>query len=104
MKCKDIIKLLEELAPPSYACEWDNPGLVCGRRENEVTKILVALDATNKAVKKAVEEGADFIVTHHPMIFSGISSASAVNSSETPSVHTPIRPCVRWMPRVSPAP
>ena len=76
MKCKDIIKLLEELAPPSYACEWDNPGLVCGRRENEVTKILVALDATNKAVKKAVEEGADFIVTHHPMIFSGIKKVN----------------------------
>ena len=72
MKCKDIIKMLEELAPPSYACGWDNPGLICGRKEKEVRKILVALDATNKAVDKAVEIGADMILTHHPMIFSAM--------------------------------
>ena len=72
MKCKDIIRMLEELAPPSYACGWDNPGLICGRKEKEVKKILVALDATKKAVEKAVETGADMIVTHHPMVFSAI--------------------------------
>ena len=66
--------MLEELAPPSYACGWDNPGLICGRKEKEkeVKKILVALDATKKAVEKAVEKGADMIVTHHPMVFSAI--------------------------------
>ena len=72
MKCKDIIRMLEELAPPSYACGWDNPGLICGRKEKEVKKVLVALDATKKAVDKAVEIGADMIVTHHPMIFSAM--------------------------------
>lgn len=76
MKCKDIITLLEELAPPSYACGWDNPGLICGRREKEVKKIVVALDATKKAIEKAVEEGADMIVTHHPMIFSSIKQVN----------------------------
>lgn len=76
MKCKDIIRMLEELAPPSYACGWDNPGLICGRREKEVKKILVALDATKKAVDKAVEIGADMIVTHHPMIFSAMKQVN----------------------------
>lgn len=76
MKCKDIIKLLEELAPPSYACEWDNPGLVCGRKEQEVHKIIVALDATNETIKKAVEVGVDMIVTHHPMIFGSIKKVN----------------------------
>lgn len=76
MKCKDIITLLEELAPPSYACEWDNPGLICGRRDYDVKKIMVALDATNRVVKKAVEEGADMIVTHHPMIFGSIKKVN----------------------------
>lgn len=72
MKCKDIITLLEELAPPSYACGWDNPGLICGRKEREIKKVLVALDATKTAVEKAVEIGADMILTHHPMVFSAI--------------------------------
>lgn len=76
MKCKDIMTLLEELAPPSYACEWDNPGLICGRKEQEVTKIMVALDATCTVIQKAVEENVDFIVTHHPMIFSGIKKVN----------------------------
>ena len=64
--------MLEELAPPSYACGWDNPGLICGRKEKEVKKVLVALDATKKAVEKAVELGVDMMITHHPMIFSAI--------------------------------
>ncbi len=76
MKCKDIIRMLEELAPPSYACGWDNPGLICGRKEKEIKKILVALDATKKAVEKAVVEGADMIITHHPMIFSAIKQVN----------------------------
>lgn len=76
MKCRDIIRRLEELAPPSYACSWDNPGLICGRREQEIKKILVALDATNQAVKKAVEVGADMILTHHPMVFSPVKQVN----------------------------
>lgn len=76
MKCKDIIRMLEELAPPSYACGWDNPGLICGRKEKDVKKVLVALDATKKAVEKAVELGVDMIITHHPMIFSAIKQVN----------------------------
>jgi dinuclear metal center YbgI/SA1388 family protein len=72
MECREIIKLLEELAPPSYAFDWDNPGLIAGRKSQEVKKILVALDATKPAVEKAVKEGADLIVTHHPMLFSSV--------------------------------
>ena len=79
MKCREIITKLEELAPPSYACDWDNPGLIAGRNTQEVKKIMVALDATNRAVKKAAEEGADLIVTHHPMVFSSIKK---VNDSD----------------------
>ena len=35
MKCRTIIQLLEELAPPKYAEEWDNPGLLLGRAEKK---------------------------------------------------------------------
>ena len=72
MECREIIAQLEFLAPSSYACDWDNPGLIVGRNNQEIKKILVALDATQKTIRKAVEEKADMIVTHHPMIFSSI--------------------------------
>lgn len=76
MECKDIITILEELAPPSYACDWDNPGLIAGREKKKVKKILVALDATATAVEKAVEEKVDLLVTHHPMVFSSLKKVN----------------------------
>ncbi len=69
MKCSEIVACLERLAPRTYACEWDNPGFLVGRSEKEVRKVLVALDATDAVIGQAKDEGADMIVTHHPLIF-----------------------------------
>lgn len=72
MKCKDVMEILEQLSPKGYACDWDNVGLLVGRKEKEVHKIMVALDASKEVVEHAVKEQADMLVTHHPMIFSSI--------------------------------
>ena len=72
MRCSEICALLEQEYSPEYACDWDNVGLLAGRREKEVRKILLALDATDEVVRMAVEQGADMLITHHPMIFSPI--------------------------------
>lgn len=69
MKCSEIIEILEELAPRRMACEWDNPGLLAGRREKEVKKVLLTVDADDETVEKAVKDGADMIISHHPLIF-----------------------------------
>lgn len=69
MKCKNVVELLNELAPESLACEWDNVGLIVGRFDKNVSKILVALEMTNDVVNKAIEEQADMIITHHPLVF-----------------------------------
>lgn len=70
MRCDEIMKYLEELAPGEYACSWDNTGLLAGRSKKEVKKILVALDVTDAVAELAVREGADMLLTHHPLIFS----------------------------------
>lgn len=70
MLCKEIIRRLEELYPKNAALDWDNVGLLVGREEKEVQTIYVALDLTEETLDKAIEEKADMIVTHHPMIFS----------------------------------
>ena len=69
MRCEEMIQVLEELAAQSMACSWDNPGLLVGWREKEIKKVYVALDATDQAIEDAVREGADLLLTHHPMIF-----------------------------------
>ena len=65
----DILNFVESLAPRYMKCDWDNVGLLCGRKEKEVTKILVALDPFRNVIEEAIETGADCIVTHHPLIF-----------------------------------
>ena len=72
MKCSEIITLLEQEYGKEYACDWDNVGLLAGRRDKEVKKILLALDATDEVVEQAAEGAYDMLITHHPMIFGAI--------------------------------
>ena len=65
----DILAFVENLAPRYMKCDWDNVGLLCGRKEKDVKKILVALDPFRSVIEEAIEIGADCIVTHHPLIF-----------------------------------
>ena len=76
MKVKDIIKVIEDFAPLSIQEGWDNSGLCVGSPEDEVTSVLLALDCTPELVDEAVACGADMIVTHHPLIFSGLKKIS----------------------------
>ena len=65
----DVLQFIETIAPPHMAEGWDNCGLLCGRKEREVKKILVALDPFATVIDEAIALGADLIVTHHPLIF-----------------------------------
>lgn len=79
MLCKDIIKIIEQDYSPRYALSWDNVGLLAGRDDKEVAKIYVALDATDEVVDEAILAGADMLVTHHPLIFSGMKQVNNQN-------------------------
>lgn len=72
MLCKEIIQVIEQAYPKSCAMQWDNVGLLVGRQEKEVERIYVALDLTDEVLEDAVEKRADMIVTHHPLIFTGM--------------------------------
>lgn len=76
MKCREIVEILEQLSPGKYACEWDNVGLLVGRMDKEVHKIMIALDASKDVVTCAVEAGADLLITHHPMIFTAMKQVN----------------------------
>ena len=65
---RDIEKALCQLAPKETAMEGDNVGLLIGRPDREVTKILVALDVTEAVAAEAAEWGANLIVAHHPVM------------------------------------
>ena len=69
MKCYEVIEKLESLSPAAFAEEWDNIGLLAGRRGKEVETIYIALDASDDVIEDAVRLGADMLLTHHPLIF-----------------------------------
>lgn len=73
MRCSEIIEKLETLSPKAYAEDWDNIGLLAGRRDKEVESVYIALDATDEVIEEAVRVGADMLLTHHPLIFKKIS-------------------------------
>jgi dinuclear metal center YbgI/SA1388 family protein len=69
----DLCEYLESYAPLRLAEDWDNVGLLVGRRDREVTRIMTALTVTPTTASEAVAEGAELIVTHHPVPFRPVS-------------------------------
>lgn len=72
MILREIIDKIESFAPLAMACEGDNPGLMFGKRDKEIKKVLVALDVDLGVIREAKEKGADLILTHHPLLFDPI--------------------------------
>ncbi|MBO4687376.1 MAG: Nif3-like dinuclear metal center hexameric protein [Clostridiales bacterium] len=66
---QDLIAAMEKIAPAELACEWDHVGLMIGEPGAKVNGVLLALDANAAAIDKAMEVGANLIITHHPLLF-----------------------------------
>lgn len=77
MKLTKIVQVLENIAPPELADDFDKGriGLILGLEE-EVSRIAVALDANSYVLKKAAEIGADLLITHHTLIFHPVNIIS----------------------------
>ena len=68
-RVSDVMQLVDQLAPFDTAEEWDNAGLLLGRRDAEARRVLVALDVTRDVVAEAEALGCQVILTHHPFWF-----------------------------------
>lgn len=75
-KVRDVTRVIEEFAPLSIQEGWDNSGLCIGTPDAGVSSVLLGLDCTPDLVDEAIRVGADMIVTHHPLIFSGLKKIS----------------------------
>ena len=72
----DILSSLWALAPEHYKEAWDNVGFHLGHGDAEVTKVLVALDATEEVAEEAAQLGCELLVTHHPLLFGELKSVT----------------------------
>ena len=59
------------------AAEWDNDGVMClPCADTQVSRVLCTLDVTTAVVECAVKEGFDLILSHHPLLFSGLKAVT----------------------------
>ena len=70
---KEVINILDEIAPFALAEKWDNSGLQVGSYNQVIRRILVALDPTMEAVSIASSTDVQLLVTHHPLLFRAVS-------------------------------
>ncbi len=76
MDIADFLDVLERLAPADLVEDWDNVGLIVGRRTHVVRRVLVALDLRAEVLDEARETGADTVLVHHPPIFPSLAQVS----------------------------
>lgn len=82
----EIEQRLYELAPRELAFHWDNVGQLLGDPEQEVSRVLVALDITETVADEAIAAGCQLIVAHHPVMNCRWLPVQSVRS-DTPQGH-----------------
>lgn len=82
MQIKDIIAVLEAVAPPHLQESYDNAGLIVGDPEDQARGVLFCLDSTEAVVSEALEKGCNLIVAHHPIIFRGLKRINGASYIE----------------------
>ncbi|MFF0103596.1 Nif3-like dinuclear metal center hexameric protein [Streptomyces hirsutus] len=89
-RLSEVITALETLWPAERAESWDAVGTVTGDPDQEVGRVLFAVDPVQEIVDEAVQLGADLLVTHHPLYLRGTTTVAATTSKGR-VVHTLIR-------------
>ncbi|NGY37514.1 Nif3-like dinuclear metal center hexameric protein [Flavobacterium sp. XN-5] len=82
MKIKEILSVLEEMAPLAYAEDFDNVGLLVGDQNSEATGVLVCHDALENVIDEAIEKNCNLVVCFHPILFSGLKKITGKNYVE----------------------
>jgi dinuclear metal center YbgI/SA1388 family protein len=82
MKIKDIIQILESIAPKAYQESYDNSGLNIGNTEADITGVLCTIDVTEALLDEAIDKGDNLIIAHHPLIFHELKSITGRNTIE----------------------
>ncbi len=84
MKVREIVGALDKIAPPQYAADWDNVGLLVGDSEASARKMMLCIDLTEQVLAEAIKAKATMVMAYHPVIFKSISRLTA---QANPVVH-----------------
>jgi dinuclear metal center YbgI/SA1388 family protein len=77
MLLRDLLKILDEIAPTRDAESWDNVGLLVGDPAQSVSKALLTIDYTPEVAAEAQREQCDLVISYHPPLFAAIKRLTA---------------------------
>ncbi len=80
MKVIDVYNAIDKICDFKSAYSWDNVGLMCGDMGDEVSAIVVTLDADLDALECAKKQGANLVVSHHPLVYDALKSVTPQNA------------------------
>ncbi|MFE1424216.1 Nif3-like dinuclear metal center hexameric protein [Streptomyces fungicidicus] len=89
-RLSEVIAALDNLWPAEWAESWDAVGTVVGDPDQEVTRVLFAVDPVRETVDEALKLDADLLVTHHPLYLRGTTTVAA-STFKGRVVHTLIK-------------
>lgn len=82
MQIREICQVMEAWAPLAWQESYDNAGLLVGDSSTEVKGVLISLDCTEEVVAEAIQKGCNLIISHHPIVFSGLKKITGANYVE----------------------
>jgi dinuclear metal center YbgI/SA1388 family protein len=82
MQIREIISALEDFAPLSFQESYDNSGLCIDNPNTEAKAALLTIDITEDVIEEAKKTGCNIIISHHPLIFSGVKNLTGKNYTE----------------------
>jgi dinuclear metal center YbgI/SA1388 family protein len=66
---REMIEVLEDIAPLTLAEAWDNVGLLVGDEAARIHRVMTCLTVSQTTMREAIDQKAQLIVTHHPILF-----------------------------------
>jgi dinuclear metal center YbgI/SA1388 family protein len=69
MKVKDILTIINKVAPFFLQEEYDNSGIQFADLNEDIHKILLCLDVTQDTIEEAIKQNCNTILSHHPLFF-----------------------------------
>ncbi len=82
MILSEITSYLNSQFPLALQESYDNCGLLIGDTDTEISGALICLDITEEVLEEAIKKKCNLVVSHHPLIFSGIKSLTGRTDTE----------------------
>ena len=82
MLIAELLEYIDQSASFSLQEDYDNSGLIIGTPSDNAEKALISIDVTEDILDEAIQNQCNLIISHHPLIFSGLKKIGSKTETE----------------------